>query len=719
MLIKEYFLDGLNCAHCAGSIEEKAKQLPNVKESTLNFVTQTLKLNFENDINESDMLTKVKDIVSALEPDVIVSEKSKNENKEKLNIENHEHEHEESTSSDSNIIPRIITGVIIYAVGSIFDFSPVAEIIIFLIAYLVAGYDILIRAFKNIKKGNIFDENTLMVTASIGAFLISEYPEGVAVMLFYQVGEYFQSLAVNKSRKSIADLMDIKPDFANKVTENNEVVTVSPYDIEIDDIILIKPSEKIPLDAVVIEGKSSVDTIALTGESVPRSVRVGDTVLSGTINLNGLLKARVIKNFGESTVSKILDLVENATSKKSETENFITKFAKYYTPIVMASAVIVAFIVPLVLNQSFAIWIHRALTFLVISCPCALVISVPLGFFAGIGASSKKGILVKGSNYLEALNDIDVVVFDKTGTLTKGEFKVVEINNSNGFTKDDVLKYAASAEFYSKHPIATSIKDFYESKENKEKFLFDEKLLSDYEEISGHGISAKIEGKKVYAGNYKLMKKMNIQTSEIETSQTIIYVGIDNKFAGTIIISDELKKDSKEAISKLNELGIGKTVILSGDNKKIAESVRAELNINEVHAELLPTDKVSVFEKIMSNKTDSKKLTAFVGDGINDAPVLARSDVGIAMGGLGSDAAIEAADVVIMTDEPSKLADAIEIAKYTKKIVTQNIIFALGIKLVFLLLGLFGFTTMWAAVFADVGVSLLAILNSMRILQKK
>jgi len=716
MLIKEYFLDGLNCAHCAGSIEERAKQLPNVKESTLNFVTQTLKLNFENDINESDMLTKVKDIVSALEPDVIVSEKSKNENKEKLNIENHEYGHEESTSSDSDIIPRIITGVIIYAVGSIFDFSPVAEIIFFLIAYLVAGYDILIRAFKNIKKGNIFDENTLMVTASIGAFLISEYPEGVAVMLFYQVGEYFQSLAVNKSRKSIADLMDIKPDFANKVTENNEVVTVSPYDVEIDDIILIKPSEKIPLDAVVIEGKSSVDTIALTGESVPRSVRVGDTVLSGTINLNGLLKARVTKNFGESTVSKILDLVENATSKKSETENFITKFAKYYTPIVMASAVIVAFIVPLVLNQSFAIWIHRALTFLVISCPCALVISVPLGFFAGIGASSKKGILVKGSNYLEALNDIDVVVFDKTGTLTKGEFKVVEINNSNGFTKDDVLKYAASAEFYSKHPIATSIKDFYE---NKEKFLFDEKLLSDYEEISGHGISAKIEGKKVYAGNYKLMKKMNIQTSEIETSQTIIYVGIDNKFAGTIIISDELKKDSKEAISKLNELGIGKTVILSGDNKKIAESVRAELNINEVHAELLPTDKVSVFEKIMSDKTDSKKLTAFVGDGINDAPVLARSDVGIAMGGLGSDAAIEAADVVIMTDEPSKLADAIEIAKYTKKIVTQNIIFALGIKLVFLLLGLFGFTTMWAAVFADVGVSLLAILNSMRILQKK
>ncbi|MFC2677798.1 MAG: heavy metal translocating P-type ATPase [Granulicatella sp.] len=606
---------------------------------------------------------------------------------------------------------RIIIGAAVLATAVLLSLNNEwLQIALFIISYIIVGGDVVKRAVKNIFKGQVFDENFLMSIATIGAFFISEYPEGVAVMLFYQVGELFQSYAVGKSRKSIASLMDIRPDYAN-VKKGDELVKVDPDEVQIGDIIVIKAGEKIPLDGKVIEGSSIIDTSALTGESVPREVEVGSDILSGCININGVITAEVTKEFGESTVSKILDLVENASSKKSNSEQFITKFARYYTPVVVIIAVFLAIIPPLVIDgATFSDWIYRALAFLVVSCPCALVISIPLSFFGGIGGASKKGVLVKGSNYLEALAETEIVVFDKTGTLTKGVFNVQEIH-PEGVSKEELLELTAHAESYSNHPISLSLKRAY-SKE------IDNGRISDVEEISGHGVIATVDGKKVMVGNIKLMKMMDIPYFKGELIGTIVHVAVNNKYIGYIVIADEVKEDSAQAIKELKAANIKQTVMLTGDNKSIGSKVAKELGLDKVYAELLPADKVEKLEELFSQKSKKGKL-AFVGDGINDAPVLARADIGIAMGGLGSDAAIEAADVVIMTDEPSKIATTMKISKKTLKIAHQNIVFAIGIKIIVLILSAFGITTMWAAIFADVGVTIIAVLNAFRALNVK
>ncbi len=606
---------------------------------------------------------------------------------------------------------RIIIGAAVLATAVLLNLNNEwLQIALFIISYIIVGGDVVKRAVKNIFKGQVFDENFLMSIATIGAFFIGEYPEGVAVMLFYQVGELFQSYAVGKSRKSIASLMDIRPDYAN-VKKGDELVKVDPDEVQIGDIIVIKAGEKIPLDGKVIEGSSMIDTSALTGESVPREVEVGSDILSGCININGVITAEVTKEFGESTVSKILDLVENASSKKSNSEQFITKFARYYTPVVVIIAVFLAIIPPLVIDgATFSDWIYRALAFLVVSCPCALVISIPLSFFGGIGGASKKGVLVKGSNYLEALAETEIVVFDKTGTLTKGVFNVQEIH-PEGVSKEELLELTAHAESYSNHPISLSLKRAY-SKE------IDNGRISDVEEISGHGVIATVDGKKVMAGNIKLMKKMDIPYFKGELIGTIVHVAVNNKYIGYIVIADEVKEDSAQAIKELKAANIKQTVMLTGDNKSIGSKIAKELGLDKVYAELLPADKVEKLEELFSQKSKKGKL-AFVGDGINDAPVLARADIGIAMGGLGSDAAIEAADVVIMTDEPSKIATAMKISKKTLKIAHQNIVFAIGIKIIVLILSAFGIATMWAAIFADVGVTIIAVLNAFRALNVK
>lgn len=606
---------------------------------------------------------------------------------------------------------RIIIGAAVLATAVLPSLNNEwLQIALFIISYIIVGGDVVKRAVKNIFKGQVFDENFLMSIATIGAFFIGEYPEGVAVMLFYQVGELFQSYAVGKSRKSIASLMDIRPDYAN-VKKGDELVKVDPDEVQIGDIIVIKAGEKIPLDGKVIEGSSMIDTSALTGESVPREVEVGSDILSGCININGVITAEVTKEFGESTVSKILDLVENASSKKSNSEQFITKFARYYTPVVVIIAVFLAIIPPLVIDgATFSDWIYRALAFLVVSCPCALVISIPLSFFGGIGGASKKGVLVKGSNYLEALAETEIVVFDKTGTLTKGVFNVQEIH-PEGVSKEELLELTAHVESYSNHPISLSLKRAY-SKE------IDNGRISDVEEISGHGVIATVDGKKVMVGNIKLMKMMDIPYFKGELIGTIVHVAVNNKYIGYIVIADEVKEDSAQAIKELKAANIKQTVMLTGDNKSIGSKVAKELGLDKVYAELLPADKVEKLEELFSQKSKKGKL-AFVGDGINDAPVLARADIGIAMGGLGSDAAIEAADVVIMTDEPSKIATTMKISKKTLKIAHQNIVFAIGIKIIVLILSAFGITTMWAAIFADVGVTIIAVLNAFRALNVK
>jgi cadmium-exporting ATPase len=606
---------------------------------------------------------------------------------------------------------RIIIGAAVLATAVLLSLNNEwLQIALFIISYIIVGGDVVKRAVKNIFKGQVFDENFLMSIATIGAFFIGEYPEGVAVMLFYQVGELFQSYAVGKSRKSIASLMDIRPDYAN-VKKGDELVKVDPDEVQIGDIIVIKAGEKIPLDGKVIEGSSMIDTSALTGESVPREVEVGSDILSGCININGVITAEVTQEFGESTVSKILDLVENASSKKSNSEQFITKFARYYTPVVVIIAVFLAIIPPLVIDgATFSDWIYRALAFLVVSCPCALVISIPLSFFGGIGGASKKGVLVKGSNYLEALAETEIVVFDKTGTLTKGVFNVQEIH-PEGVSKEELLELTAHAESYSNHPISLSLKRAY-SKE------IDNERISDVEEISGHGVIATVDGKKVMVGNIKLMKMMDIPYFKGELIGTIVHVAVNNKYIGYIVIADEVKEDSAQAIKELKAANIKQTVMLTGDDKSIGSKVAKELGLDKVYAELLPADKVEKLEELFSQKSKKGKL-AFVGDGINDAPVLARADIGIAMGGLGSDAAIEAADVVIMTDEPSKIATTMKISEKTLKIAHQNIVFAIGIKIIVLILSAFGITTMWAAIFADVGVTIIAVLNAFRALNVK
>ena len=606
---------------------------------------------------------------------------------------------------------KIIIALILFLIAIIIKFpNEWLNKGIFIISYLIVGIEVLKEAIENIFKGEVFDENFLMSIATIGAFAIGEFPEAVAVMLFYQIGELFQSYAVDKSRKSIASLMDIRPDYANLKREN-EISKVNPEEVKIGETIVVKPGEKIPLDGKIINGESLIDTSALTGESVPRKAKIGDEVLSGCINQNGLLEIKVTKEFGESTVSKILDLVENASSKKSKSENFITKFARYYTPAVVIIAVILAIVPPFIFhNATFTEWLYRALTFLVVSCPCALVISIPLGFFGGIGGASKMGILVKGSNYLEELSQTELVVFDKTGTLTQGIFEVQKIE-TEGISKEEMLRLVTHAENYSNHPISQSLKKAY----GKE---IDKNIISKTEEISGKGIIAKVENNDIIIGNNKLMDEKNIQYKKCNEIGTILYVAINNKFEGYIVIADKVKEDAQKAIKILKQNHIKKTVMLTGDKKEIGEKIAEKLNIDEVYTELLPDGKVEKVEELLKQKSEKGKL-AFVGDGINDAPVLALSDIGIAMGGLGSDSAIEAADVVIMTDEPSKLINAIKISKKTMRIVKENIIFAIAVKVAVLILSAFGLSTMWEAVFADVGVSVIAIINSLRVLRVK
>ncbi|MBS4196541.1 heavy metal translocating P-type ATPase [Lederbergia citri] len=696
---QEILLEGLDCANCAMKIENSVKGMDGITDCSVNFVSKTLTLEAIQD-EETDIISAVKKKVKILEPSITPLEKGND----------HDHDHDHGSKNTKVMVFRLIIGALLAAIGIFIPFSGVPELAIFIIAYLIIGGDIVLRAARNIVRGQVFDENFLMAIATIGAFAIKQYPEGVAVMLFYQVGELFQTIAVNRSRKSIGALMDIRPDSANLKKDGN-IITVSPEEVKIGDFIIVKPGEKVPLDGKIIEGISMVDTSALTGESVPREVEAGSDVLSGFINKNGVLTVEVKKEFGESTVSKILDLVQNASSRKAPTENFITKFARYYTPVVVIVAVLLAVLPPLIITDAtFSDWIYRALVFLVISCPCALVISIPLGFFGGIGAASKSGILVKGSNYLEALNDVKYIVFDKTGTLTKGVFEVTSIHPKN-MTADELLEYAAFAEVHSNHPIALSIKKAYGKEINEE-------AIVNYNEISGYGIQVTVNGNKVIAGNAKLMKKEEITFEKPDVLGTLVHVAVDNQYAGYIVISDQIKEDSAQAIRSLKELGIKKTIMLTGDAKTVGDAVGKKLGIDEVHAELLPHHKVEEIEKLDNRKAANEKII-FVGDGINDTPVLARADVGMAMGGLGSDAAIEAADIVIMTDEPSKIPTAIKIAKRTRRIVWQNILFALGVKAIFLILGAFGIATMWEAVFSDVGVTLLAVLNAMRVLKVK
>lgn len=614
---------------------------------------------------------------------------------------------------------KIIISAILFVIALVVPFENLihtsynAEYInnaIFVIAYLVVGLEILKKALKKIMRGKAFDENFLMSVATIGAFATGEFPDAVAVMLFYQIGELFQSYAVDKSRKSIASLMDIRPDYAN-VCRNEDVEKVEPDEVKIGEIILVKPGEKIPLDGKIVEGQTTIDTKALTGESVPRKVIEGEEVLSGSININGVIKIEVTKEFGESTVSKILELVESASSRKSTSENFITKFAKYYTPTVVIVAVLLAILPPIIIKDaSFTTWLYRALSFLVVSCPCALVISIPLSFFGGIGGASKMGILIKGSNYLEALSKTEMVLFDKTGTLTEGVFEVQKVESIN-IAKEELLKIAAYTENYSNHPIAKSIKTAY----GKE---IDEKEIIKTEELSGLGIYAKIGNQEVFAGNEKLMKEQNIVFTKCEDIGTIVYIAIDKKYAGYILISDKIKEDSKIAIKELKKNGVKQIVMLTGDRKNVGEAVAKELEIDQVFTELLPDGKASKVEELLQTKSEKGKL-AFAGDGINDAPVLALADIGIAMGGMGADSAIEAADIVIMTDEPSKIVSAIRLSKKTMKIVMENIVFAIFVKIAVLVLTAFGLSTMWEAVFADVGVSVIAIINALRVLNVK
>ena len=746
-------LQGLDCANCANKIEKRVNDLEDVKEAVLNFTSLTLTIELNNEDKKEEVVTKTKEIINILEPHVKVINKvtklkktanmctdcgddnhnshrghdHEDNNHDSHNDEggndhhghgdhnneedhaghHHGHDHSKPVSLKDNI--ALIIGIVLYGVGILFEEVNIVGPILFIISYLLIGGEILLIAIKNIKRGEIFDENFLMAIATLGAFAIGEYAEAVAVMLFYQIGELFQSYAVNKSRKSITSLMDIKAEYAN-VLVNEKEVKLSPEEVKVSDIIIIKPGERVPLDGIVISGESFVDTSALTGESVPRKLKENDEILAGCILSNGVLKVKVTKEFSESTVARILELVENASNKKAPTEKFITKFARYYTPVVVFSALALAIIPPIIIEgATFSEWIYRALVFLVVSCPCALVVSIPLALFAGIGGASKKGVLVKGGNYLEALKDTKTVVFDKTGTLTKGIFKVTEVNIvDENINKDEFVKLTAIAESMSNHPIAKSIMNEYGKEINS-------KDLENYEEISGHGIKAKINGKEVLAGNEKLMKKFNIEFKNNNSIGTVVHVAIDSSYKGSIVISDEIKEESKLAIEGLKKIGIENIVMLTGDNKSSATKVAEVLGLDKVYYELLPEDKVNKLEEIMNSNKDGKVI--FVGDGINDAPVLARADIGIAMGGIGSDAAIEAADVVLMKDDPKSIIDAVLGARKTNKILWQNIVFSLGVKFIVLILGAFGIANMWSAVFADVGVTVIAVINSTRCLK--
>ena len=689
-------LHNLDCADCAAEIEKAVCKISGVRSADMNFVAGRLTIEAERKALLPAILNEAEKTIHRMEPDVRIIREG-TEQPEKV----------EEEKSDRLSMIAFGTGAILFLIGILIPLPQNAKFAVFLASLLFSGGKVLLQAARNILHGRVFDENFLMAVASVGAFCIGEFSESVAVMLFYQVGEFFQERAVRRSRSSIASLMDIRPDYANLKT-NGETRRVSPEEIRPDDRILIFPGEKVPLDGVVEDGTSFLDTSALTGESAPRRVSEGNEIYSGFINQTGVLTVRVTKEFGQSTVNKILDMVQNASSKKAPAENFITKFAKIYTPAVVFSAIALAVIPPLVIpGAQFYDWLSRALTFLVVSCPCALVLSIPLSFFGGIGAASKNGILVKGSNYLEALNRVDTVVFDKTGTLTKGTFRVVKISAAGDTTQEEVLRFAAHAELYSSHPIALAVRSEYQSAP-------DASLVADYEEIPGKGIRASVDGKAVLAGNAKLLADAGIKCPEISESGAVVYLAVNGQYAGNIVIADETKDDSAATIRNLKASGIH-TSMLTGDNRAAGEKVAKALGLESVYTDLLPLQKVEQMERFRSRMHEGGKLV-FVGDGMNDAPVLAQADVGVAMGGIGSDAAIEAADIVLMTDEPSKLVTAIRIARKTHRIVWENIILALGVKFLILILAAFGFATMWAAVFGDVGVTMIAVLNSIRVI---
>lgn len=702
VLNQVFILEGLGCANCAAKIEREVQYVPGVRRASLDFLSKKLALEIDASISMPGLIDKIEGIVKRIEPDVEVIQKSG---------EHRSDTHPQEGGHFKQQIIKLVIGGALFAVALIFDLADGLELALFLLSYIIVGGSVVVRALQGITRGQVFSEHFLMSVATIGAFLIGEYPEGVAVMMFYLVGEIFQDRAVDHSRQSISSLMDIRPDYANlKVAD--QLHRVAPQDVAIGDIIIIKPGEKVPLDGQVLEGTSMVDTSALTGESLPRQLEAGGEALSGFINTNGVLTVQVTKSYGESTVAKILDLVENASSRKAPTEDFITKFARYYTPAVVFAALALALIPPLVMPGAvFSDWIYRALVFLVVSCPCALVISIPLGFFGGIGGASKRGILVKGGNYLEALNYVETVVFDKTGTLTKGVFEVTDVHANQGYTDAQVLEYAAYAESYSNHPIAVSILKAFDHE-------VDQSSIENYEEVAGQGIKIRVAGRDILVGNARLMTGHNIQYQAFDIIGTAVHVAVDGQHAGSIVIADQVKEDAAHAIRALKSLGVKQTIMLTGDAAGAGNKIGTQLGLDQVYTELLPADKVHQFELLEKNKSVKGKLL-YVGDGINDAPVLARADIGVAMGGLGSDAAIEAADIVIMNDEPSQVATAIKIAHRTRHIVYQNIILALGVKLIVLVLGALGIATMWEAVFADTGVALLAVFNSMRIMRTK
>ena len=765
-----YHINGLDCANCAAKLERHLKEIAYFDNVIIDFMAQKVIITAEDETHLQKGLLEAEKVINRVEPGVTITEKAKKQKNRATSHEHHhgeqcscghehhhghethahapharhhgeqcicghEHHHEHEThahtahthhpealiaqesaqlkkeerftSEMKKALLKIGVSALLFLVALCLGTGEILQFGIYLLAYLTVGSEVLLRAAKNIVRGQVFDENFLMTIATIGAFCVGEYPEGVMVMLLYQLGELFQDYAVQRSRRSIADLMDIKPEVAH-VKEGEQFISMEPEDVVIGDIIQVRPGERIPLDGIVLEGHSALNTVALTGESMPREVAAGDSVMSGCINTSGVLLVAVEKEYEDSTVAKILDLVENASSKKAETENFITKFARYYTPIVVIIAALLAVVPPMILHEPFSGWIYRALVFLVISCPCALVISIPLTFFSGLGVCSRHGILVKGSNYLEALAQIETAVFDKTGTLTKGQFSVTDVHAVN-CTEEALLYYAACAESISNHPIAEAIR-----KANKQHISVN--ALQNAEEIAGHGISAAVNDRRILVGNYRLMQENKIMCAEIDTVHTIVYIAVDDNFAGWIVIADEIKPDAKEMVTQLKALGVADIVMLTGDHENTANQTAAQLGITRVFSQLLPGDKVTCLELILQEKSQ-KGTVAFTGDGLNDAPVLARADVGIAMGGLGSDAAIEAADVVIMNDQPSKLADAVQIARKTRSIVTQNIVFVLAVKLLVLLLGAAGLATMWMAVFADVGVAFLAILNAVRIMK--
>ncbi|KRU24265.1 heavy metal-transporting P-type ATPase [Clostridium sporogenes] len=738
---KKLLLKGLHCANCATKIERAVQKLNIIKEANYNFNNSTLIINLE-ETHKDSIIKTIQEIVDRIEPGVKVVDKEnlkrtvvhapvknssnlkmQNNKEENLKLDkkensyehNHNHSHghshdgEDSDELEKKTLIRIISGVVLLILATVLKSKETLSIGLYLASYVLIGGKVILSSIRNISKGQVFDENFLMAVATVAAIGVKQYPEAVAVMLFYEVGEFLQDKAVNKSRKSIISLMNIRPDYANLV-KGEDIEVVSPEDINIDDIIMVKPGEKIPLDGIVVEGQSSVDTSAITGESLISEVSKDSNVLSGYINKNGVIKIKVTKTFGESTVSKILELTENASATKANTEKFITKFARYYTPVVVFAALALAVIPTLILKDpDISKWIYRAAVFLVVSCPCALVISIPLSFFAGIGGASKKGVLIKTGTALEALNDADTIVFDKTGTLTKGVFKVSKIESEEGVNTEELIEYAALVESYSNHPIAKSILKYYEK-------TIDNKRIEGYEEIVARGVTAYIDGKKVYAGNNKLMEELNINYKKAQEDGVILYIALEDKYIGYIVINDEIKKDSKETIKSLKDIGIKKAAMLTGDRKSTANNIGTFLGMDKIYSELLPQEKVEKMQTLKSKTSKDGKIV-FVGDGVNDAPVLAMSDIGVSMGGLGSDAAIEASDLVLMSDEPSKLVDAIKIARKTYKIVWQNIIIVLIIKFAVLALAVMGKSTMWMAVFADVGVALIAVINALRILK--